>query len=105
MGDFSNPHEGSEDLSVIQHASTGLRSLCKRVMERVNALGKMYWTKSVYFSLAAFIQIIYGPMTYARVTYTNEHACSCKVVVTLIRPNVNCNLTTIICKHQQYKSS
>jgi hypothetical protein len=40
MRDFSNPHEGLEDLSVIQHASTKLRSLCKRVMEIVNALGK-----------------------------------------------------------------
>jgi len=56
--DFSNPHEGVEDLSVIQHASAGLRSLCERVMERVNGLRKIYWTKSVYFSLASFIQII-----------------------------------------------
>jgi len=40
MRDFSNAHEGLEDLSVIQHASTGLRSVCKRVMDRVNAFGK-----------------------------------------------------------------
>jgi len=103
--DFSNPNEGLEDLSVIQHASTRLHSLCTLVMERVNALGKMYWTKSVYFSLAAFIQIIYAPMAYAGVTHRNVHACSCKVVVTLLRPKVNCNFTTIICEHQQYKSS
>ena len=105
MRDFSNPHEGLEDMSVIQRASTELRSLCKCVMERVNALGKMYWTKSVYFNLAAFTQIIYAPMTYARVTHRKENSCSCKAVVTLRRPKVNCNFTTIICKHQQNKSS
>jgi len=65
----------------------------------------MYWTKSVYLILAAFIQIIFAPMTYARVLHKNEHACSCEVVVTLIRPNVNCSFTTIICEHQQYESS
>jgi hypothetical protein len=100
-----HPHECSEDLSVIQHASTGLRPVCKRVMERFETYGKMYWTKSIYFSLAAFIQIIYAPMIYAEVTHRDEHACSCKVGVQIIRPNVNCSFTTIICKPQQYKSS